>query len=238
MIGCSGLGKANMLIEALNTIKNTSYSWFDVAVLGLLVLGSYRGRKNGMSGELLPLFQALAIVVACSFAYEPLGRMLVEASPIFGLLFAFITSYILIALFIKFFIDKVKRAAGEKLTGSDVFGRGEYYFGMIAGTLRFACFILIFLALLNARAYTDVQLADQRRFQQENFGDIAFPTPITIQHDVLTRSLTGRLIREHLSTLLIQPTEPDHRPLRRPDSMSGTRERTLDAVISESPPQS
>ena len=44
-------------------LKNFTLSWFDLVALAVLVVGLFRGRKRGMSEELLDVFQWLLIVV-------------------------------------------------------------------------------------------------------------------------------------------------------------------------------
>src|SRR5881394_2125757 len=53
-----------------------SLSWVDCAVLILLVVGLWRGRKRGMSEELLDIVKWAIIVVAAGILYEPGGRFL------------------------------------------------------------------------------------------------------------------------------------------------------------------
>ena len=58
--------------------ENFSVSWFDFVPVILLLVGVLRGRKRGMSEELLDTFKWLLIVVAAGFAYQPLGDMLAQ----------------------------------------------------------------------------------------------------------------------------------------------------------------
>jgi hypothetical protein len=97
----------------------------------------------------------------------------------------------------------IKQLIGEKLTGSDLFGRSEYYLGMMAGLVRFACMIIVLIALMHSRVYTRAELAETEKFQKKSFEDIRFPTYGTIQHAVLAESYTGRLIQANLYPVLI-----------------------------------
>src|SRR5688572_25952298 len=116
--------------------------WFDLVVLALVAYGIFRGRKRGMSEELLDVFQWLCIVVLGALLYSPLGKTLSHFAGM-GLLLSNIIAYAFIAIVIKFAFTSVKRSVGEKLVHSDAFGRFEYYLGMLAGSVRFLC-VLIF----------------------------------------------------------------------------------------------
>jgi hypothetical protein len=98
------------------------------------------------------------------------------------------------------------------LTGSDIFGRGEYFLGMGSGMLRFGCILLTGLALLNAREFSPVELKNMEQYQEENYGSNIFPGLHSLQKAVFERSLTGGFIKDDLSFLLIAPTEVDQRP--------------------------
>ena len=56
---------------------STGLTWRVVAVLGF---GLFRGRKNGMTKELLPLFQWVVMVLACGLGYEMLAGLIVRSS--------------------------------------------------------------------------------------------------------------------------------------------------------------
>jgi len=188
-------------------------NWFDLAVVTVLLLGIWRGQKNGMSGEALPLCKWLVIVLVAGRAYEPVGHWLSANSP-FGLLTCYILGYILTALGVMALFSLGKRLLGGKLASSDLFGRGEYYLGMGAGMLRFACVLIAVLALLNARMYTQAEVRAMRRYQQEVYGSNFFPTLPMVQQEVFEASFLGPKIRTYCSTLLIRPTPPGGKDLR------------------------
>src|SRR5262249_38659054 len=127
--------------------NNMSFNVFDVALSVILVLGILRGRKQGMSQELMSLMKWLAIVIGCALVYEPVGSWLAQSSP-FSLLASFMMVYITLALVILGVFALVKHRLGDKLVGSDIFGRSEYYLGMVSGLVRFSCILLAGLALL------------------------------------------------------------------------------------------
>src|ERR1035438_6850503 len=57
------------------------FNWFDMAVLVVLGFGLFRGRRNGMSKELLPLLQWLVMVTVCGLGYAMLAGMLAGLVP-------------------------------------------------------------------------------------------------------------------------------------------------------------
>jgi len=188
-------------------IGNLPFNWFDIVVLILLLVGIRSGRTHGMSQEVMFMLKWVALVLLCSMAYEPLGLWLAGVAGI-GKLFAYVLGYILTAAFVALVFVFLKRVIGEKLKGSDAFGKSEFYLAMPAGMLRFACIILAFLALLNARYYPTSEIKAMAKFQNENYGSQFFPTLQSLQADVLEDSFLGWQVKKHLSFLLIKPTSP------------------------------
>jgi uncharacterized membrane protein required for colicin V production len=179
-----------------------SVNWFDLVALVFIVVGVIVGRKRGMSSELLIVLQWLTIVFLAALAASPFGAMLADISG-FSPVVTFITAYLLTAIAIKVAFFAIKRMSGEKLVASDVFGNFEYYLGMTAGGVRFACMLIFALALINAWQTTDQQLAVQKKQQLESLGSIYFPPFGSIQRAIFRESLTGRLVKEYLSAQLI-----------------------------------
>ena len=190
-------------------LDNLPVNWFDFFLLLWLVLGILRGRKLGMSQELLIFLQWAAIVVVCSVTYQPLGDWLWQTSHVMSRLIFYIIAYVLSASLVSSAFVLVKRLLGGKLIGSDTFGKWEYYFGMPAGMLRFFCILLTGLAVLNARLYTAKEIQVDRAYQMKNFDSEFFPKLYQIQADVFEKSLSGKLIKQHLPFLLIKPTGQD-----------------------------
>ena len=120
------------------TFNDLPVNAFDLILLAVLTLGVLRGRKHGMSEELMQLVKWLLIVVACAMVYMPIGQWLANSCP-FSLLSSFMFAYAGAALLILGIFGLCKHYLGGKLIGSDVFGRSEYYLGMGSGLLRFAC---------------------------------------------------------------------------------------------------
>jgi uncharacterized membrane protein required for colicin V production len=182
-------------------------NWFDLVLLVWLVMGVFRGRKRGMSAEVLTFLQWIAIVIVCSILYAPVGDEFARMSH-FSKLLCYTIAYLVLAGLVALVFLAGKRYIGGKLIGSDAFGKGEYYLGMPAGFLRFMCIMLFLLALLNARLYTQRDIEAYREFQMKNFDSEFFPGFQSLQAGVFEKSLTGPLIKKYLSFLLIKPTPP------------------------------
>jgi hypothetical protein len=105
--------------------------------------------------------------------------------------------------------------AKGKLVGSDVFGSGEYYLGMIAGLVRYTCILIFGLALLNARLYSQKEIADDLKFQNDVYGSNFFPKLYTVQDDVFKKSFAGPHIHDALGFLLIKSTAPEVKEIRK-----------------------
>ncbi len=186
---------------------------FDFGLVVVLVVGVLRGRKHGMSEELMLLLKWACIVVVCGLVYEPAGRYLAESSP-FSLLASYLMVYIGTALLILGAFALVKHRLGDKLIGSDVFGRAEYYLGMVSGMVRWTCMLVAALALLNARLFTAQEVKAREKYQNDNYGSTFFPGLQTVQSLVFEKSLSGPWIKENLSFLLIKPTPPENKTFR------------------------
>jgi uncharacterized membrane protein required for colicin V production len=191
-------------------------NWFDIVLLAVLVTGLMRGRKHGMSEELMMLIKWLAIVVVCAFTYEPLGSWLAGTSPI-STLGCYIIAYISVALTILGLFALIKHSVGGKLIGSDIFGRAEYYLGMGSGMIRFGCILLAALAILNARYFSPTEVRARQKFQDDVYGSNYFPGLDVAQITVFQTSLIGPWIRDNLGFLLIKPTKPENKELRQKD---------------------
>jgi uncharacterized membrane protein required for colicin V production len=202
-------------------------NWFDLMVLVMVTVGILRGRKRGMSEELLDVLMWLCIVVAGAFLYQPFGSMftLSAGMPPF---FANVTAYILIAITIKFLFASLKRAVGEKLVQSDTFGRMEYYLGMIAGSVRYLCILIFALSFVHAKYISDAERAATAKMQADNFGSISFPTLGSLQQSVFYESISGKFIRKNLRAQLMQPADAAYHG---GDTIAKRRQRDVDEVM-------
>jgi uncharacterized membrane protein required for colicin V production len=207
-----------------------NFNWFDLVALVMVGVGVFIGRKRGMSSELLDLVQWLLIVFLAGMASDPFGRMLSDITG-FSPLSTFIMAYLLTAGFIKLLFVLIKRMAGEKLVGSDMFGNFEYYLGMVAGAIRFACITIFALALLNAKPVTDAELAAQVKYQNDNLGSVYFPPFGSIQRSVFKDSFIGKLVKDNLSAQLINVDPAAGSGVSR-ENIGQSRMREVDNVLS------
>jgi uncharacterized membrane protein required for colicin V production len=192
---------------------------FDLIVIVVLAAGIYRGRKHGMSEELIKLLQWLAILFGCAAVYEWGGQMFGEFTSMFGRLSRYLMAYVGGALLIVLLFALVKRSLGGKLLGSDFFGRAEYYLGMGSGLVRFSCMLLAALALLNARYFSPTEVRAMEKFQDDVYGSNFFPTLHSVQQGVFEKSVTGPWIKQNLGFLLIKSTEPQNTEFHQKDAV-------------------
>ena len=192
---------------------------FDLILIAVLVAGLARGRKHGMSEELMSLLSWLAILFVCAAVYEPGGDFLRQSTSLFGRLSCYIVTYLGVMVAVLLLFAAVKRGLGGKLLGSDIFGRSEYYLGMVSGVVRFSCILLAGLALLNARYFSPIEVRAMEHFQDDVYGSNFFPTLHSLQATVFDKSLTGPWIKENLGFLLIKPTEPEKTEYHQKDAV-------------------
>ena len=198
-------------------------------MLAIIVIGAIIGRKKGISEELLPVFQWLAIVVVGSLYYEPVGRFLAGYTNM-SLLMAYIAIYLgNVAAHIVGF-SWLRRLVGEKLVASDIFGNLEYYLGMVGGVIRLSCILMVVLAVLHARYISPDQLAAEAKVQRDNFGSISFPTLGLLQQSVFKQSATGRFVKKYLNDQLIASTLRNEYLVKR-EGVARRRERAVDEVL-------
>jgi uncharacterized membrane protein required for colicin V production len=209
-------------------MNQLGFNWFDFVVLGIIAVGVVIGRKRGMSCELLDLVQWLLVVVVGAYTYATVGNEILRLTG-FSPAVSSILGYLTVAVAIIGCFLVIKRLAGEKLLGSDTFGVTEYYLGMVAGGARFFLILVFGLALFHAPQISDQQLAQQLKSQNDNLGAIYFPPYGSIQRSVFNSSLSGRLIRDHLSAQLIQvaPRETG----KKSDTIWRQREREVNEIV-------
>lgn len=179
--------------------------WFDVLTVVVLGWGIFRGRKRGMSEELLSLLQILTILTVCSLYYRPAGDWFAQMAGVTHL-FAYLFVYVAMVMVIALVFGATRRAVGEKLVSSDLFGRMEYVLGMLAGMIRYGGYLVIALALLNAPVYTREEIQAEVDAQLRNLGSQFFPTPGQLQQSIMKKSFCGQWVQRNLESLLIRPT--------------------------------
>ena len=195
-------------------LNHLPINWFDMVAVAVLLLGFNLGRKHGMSVEMMVSLQWLAMIFAGAYLYRPLGDWLSQLAPL-SHLFCYIAVYVTVAVGVKMVFGVIKKSVGGKLVGSNVFGGGEYYLGMLVGALRFACIIIAALALLNAPFYSAKEIAAKLAFQNDVYGSNFFPELPSVQQDVFQHSLLGSLVKQRAGFLLIASTKPEKRELRK-----------------------
>ena len=203
-----------------------AFNWFDLALVAVLAFGFWRGRKRGMTKELIPTLQWLAILLAASFGHIFLADWFQQQGfvrQVFGNHFnertAALMSAYLVILFILFVIfTALKRKYNPKLEGSNFFGSNEYYWGVAASVVRYVCLILVAMALLNAPYYSPNEIAAIKLYKLNNFagggnvkgmeGDTGdyIPSVYEVQDTVFKQSLIGSFIKADVSVFLINST--------------------------------
>jgi hypothetical protein len=188
-------------------------NWFDGVVLGLLILGLFRGRKHGMSKEVLPLLKWLTLVLVSGFFYPMTAQLFTNAAGL-GKLASCLLGYLLLAFVIWIVFLLFKRLLGHRTSENNFFGSGEYYLGMAAGMVRFACMLLAVLALLNAPYYSQADIQAHEAYVKRWFGGGLysgnyFPDLQTVQSSVFKNSLTGPCLKDYLGALMIETAPPN-----------------------------
>jgi uncharacterized membrane protein required for colicin V production len=211
----------------MNVNSNFDFNWFDFLLIVMIALGVWRGRKRGMSEELLDVLMWLCIVVGGALFYKPLGKTIASVTGI-NLLGSYIAAYATVGVLLKFLFASIKKAVGEKLVQSDTFGGFEYYLGMLAGALRFICILFFSINFLHARFISDAERAAVAKMQADNFGSISFPTIGSLQQGVFYESLSGPFVRKHLKAQLIEPVSSRSKP---GETIGRRRERAVEEVL-------
>jgi uncharacterized membrane protein required for colicin V production len=231
-----------MIATATHTVASGKllFNWFDVALICVVFFGFWRGRKNGMTKEFVPLLQWLTTVIAAGLGYAPLGDLLIKQGFARGLrdflqtlkilgdsinekTAGYVTAYlgIVVVLLIIFSLFKLKLKA--RLEGSQMFGSTEYYFGMVAGVLRYFCMVLFALALLNAPNYTQVDIQRQKFSDNrwlggglQGYSGDYIPHVYEVQTSIFKDSLAGPFLKDNLGILLVTTTGPNGTPAKTP----------------------
>jgi len=203
------------VVHSVRWYENLSFNWFDVALLAMLVVGYLRGRKNGMSREIVPTCMWLTVVLGAGFGHQILGQWLIEsglAGKMLGGLAKYvnITCYLLMTIVIVMIYSLVAKRFREKVTGSNTFGSNEYYLGMGAGIIRYACILMFVLALLNAPFYSAAEIAVDQAYKarwygggEKGFSGDFIPSMADVQSAVFKKSFTGPFIENDMSFLLV-----------------------------------
>ena len=208
--------------SALSVVNNMSVSWFDAVFLVALGFGVFRGRRNGLSRELLPMLQWILLTITCGLGYPTVAQWCITYLK-WSRAISDVAGYVALALVILLCFAFLKNRFTERLVKYDAFKSGEYYLGMPAGMIRFAFILLVPLALLNAPVYTATEIAAQKVSQQQTFGGGQegfsgnfFPSVNDIQASVFVQSVTGRFVKKNLGMLLIDTRRLDVKHIKPP----------------------
>ena len=211
-------------------LNNMPVNWVDLLAAAVLVIGFIRGRKRGLSQELLDTTQWVLIIVTGAIYYRPLAALMAQ-KPMFSQLTYFILSYLLIALGWKIVFTFIKQRIGQKLIEGDVFGRFEFYGGMLAGTVRFACVFFFVISLLHAPYYSPEYWTKRAKEVDYNYGSDFFPAPCKIQKWVYKESFTGRSTEHYASQFIIVQVAGEDKKVRDENSLARRNERKIDALM-------
>lgn len=191
------------------TTNGLPVNWFDAAVLVLLVFGLFRGRKNGMTRELGPMLQWLAVVIAAGLTYGLVAGFYANQCGLKGKLLTALLGYLSITAMLFLMFTPIKQTLKKRAENGGLFGGSEYYLGMLSGLFRYACIIVFTLALLNARSYTAAEIAAKKAYNERWYGGGMYsgnymPDLHTAQDAVFKQSFSGPYIQSYLGMLLIQ----------------------------------
>ena len=210
-------------------MKDIPIAVFDIIVAVVALVGLLRGRKRGMSGEIFDLFMWLGIAFGSAFACRAAGAELARLANL-SLLWGHVLAYLAAGLIVFSIFAIIKNALRERLGGSDFFKGLEYPLGMLSGIIRFCCILLVLVALINARLYTEQERAESAKQQKENFGSISFPTLGEVQNGIFQDSYAGKFIDKNLQMLLIPRLAPATSPAAK-ENLKRKRESELERVI-------
>lgn len=182
-------------------------SWFDLVSVALIVVGIFHGRKTGMSQELFNTMKWLAMLTISALVYLPIGKLILRFVPI-APIYGYVSAYILANILLNILFITMRKKIKDKMSGSDVFGRAEFPLGMVAGAFQYACMLVMFMAVLNAKYVDEEALQRQAAQQKKSLGENFFPSPGNIHKDVLYGSIAGQTVRDFLSGQLMRQVDP------------------------------
>src|SRR2546425_2670833 len=102
------------------SLDHLSFGWFDVVLLAMIALGLFRGRKHGMTKEVLPMFQWVVIVIVCGLCYEMAGELYINLAKL-GITEAYLLGYLSLAFLVFLLFVVLKKMLMPRLTGSNFF---------------------------------------------------------------------------------------------------------------------
>lgn len=180
------------------------YHWFDVVFLIIIVSGLLYGRKRGLSVELLPVANWIAIVVIGGIFAEPLGAPIASMIKIQPNA-AFVFAYLFLAAGVTYVFWQIRQTVAKGLPGSDYFGAGEFPLGAAAAAIRFGCILFACLALLSAQYIPEEDLAEPvYAYGQKEEG----LQPADLHRSIFVRSWSGRWMKYSFGGWLLAARPP------------------------------
>jgi len=70
-------------------VAELPFNLFDILLLAILAAGIMRGRKRGLSNELVGLAKWVTLLFGCALLYRPAGTLVANAGP-----FSLLTAYL------------------------------------------------------------------------------------------------------------------------------------------------
>jgi hypothetical protein len=165
--------------------------------------------------------QWVSLVVVCGLFYEAAAQPLVNIAA-WSKPTSLVSSYMILAFLVWLAFVVIKKILVPRLTGSNVFGGGEYYLGMFSGMIRFACILFFALALLNAPVYTPAEIQAHQAYVKRWYGGDIYsgnyiPDLQVVQESVFKKSFVGPYIKDYLGPLLINTGSPEsQKPAAKP----------------------
>lgn len=200
--------------KSIAALNSPSFGWFDVVVILVLGFGLFRGRRNGIAKELVPTAMWITLVLVCGLCYSMAAQLFINAAGL-GKVLSCILAYVILAVVVYVVFSLINRAVTAKLAASNVFGSGEFYLGMPAGMIRFACVLLAALALINAPVYSAADVAAHTAYVaqtygggQSGFSGDFFPSFQSIQEQIFKKSFAGPFITDYFGPVLINIGAP------------------------------
>jgi uncharacterized membrane protein required for colicin V production len=206
------------------------FGWFDALAVIMVVIGVLRGRRRGMSQELLDFLMWLGMAGGGAYVCRQAAPHLMKWTGM-SQLSAYLLAYLGTAAVVWFVFMLLKNAFRDKLAGSDFFGRLEYPLGILAGIIRFLCILVMLAALVNAKFQTEEQKAQARKEQEKELGSSFFPTLGDIQDGIFKYSFSGSQLGKHAPFLLIPPCKVEGEDLRSKEGLGRQRERELEKIM-------
>src|SRR5215469_13212337 len=98
------------------TTDSLPVNWFDATILVVLGVGLFRGRKNGMTKEILPTLQWVITVIASGLAYGLVAQIYISSC---GMgqhrVLATVLAYLSIAAVIFLIFSGIKQSLNKRL---------------------------------------------------------------------------------------------------------------------------